>query len=421
MRGESPSQLPDLNPLALTCRIREGDDNEWTIQRNAWPSKNIPTKQRVYLVNVLAVTLHAGEVASISDADVPRLQETTIPGYEFAGVIIGPPNSGGKFAPGDSVYGRTSFGRVGNARTFMFVKENELAKMPAEIQWSHAARIPLGGLIGYQALFSTDTIQKPSITDGWGSERGEAYQRNSKRTVLITGAGCMAGLWAIELAKLAGNTEAGRLENCQEADTPKVDMIIDFVGNGLLSNAWWMLKKKGTFVSMVDDALACKPPATGNQVRLVNFRLKSDPEALEVITTLINDRKSALIREINQIFDERDEFDIYDHPTALQHVRGNSRGIVVLKIPQLPIDNQTLVWERFFERVGNAEQSDNGQVTQESDVEDDRPSRLSAWLREDGPSSEKKRRRKLELMIQRENSSDSEGQDSSGEEDDESQ
>ena len=76
--------------------------------------------------------------------------------------------------------------------------------MPAEIQWSHAARIPLGGLIGYQALFSTDTIQKPSITDGWGSERGEAYQRNSKRTVLITGAGCMAGLWAIELAKLAG-------------------------------------------------------------------------------------------------------------------------------------------------------------------------------------------------------------------------
>lgn len=183
-----------------------------------------------------------------------------IPGHELAGVVerAGP----GKvdLSPGDKVYGLTAFDRDGTLAEFVAVTGEFLAPLPAGLDYTMAAAVPLAGLTSWQALF-----------DHGGLRRGQK--------VLIHGAAGGVGTYAVQLAKWAGATviatasaaDAGFLTGLgadEVIDHKKqsfdelvrdVDVVLDSVGGETRDRSWRTMRKGGILVTIAG------PLNTGNQ------------------------------------------------------------------------------------------------------------------------------------------------------------
>ena len=216
-----------------------------------------PTADRV------RVRVHA---AGLNRADIlqrrghypaPPGYPTNIPGLEFAGEVESVGQEVRTWKIGDRVFGITGGGAQAE---FVSVAENNLARIPAELDWVQAGAMPEVFITAHDALFTRA-----------GLHMGER--------VLIHAAASGVGTAAIQLAHAAGATVYGssriadKLERIRElnlgldasvavGDTPAkfveavqdwtagvgVDVILDLVGGNYFSANLDALASRGRFI-----------------------------------------------------------------------------------------------------------------------------------------------------------------------------
>ncbi|KAK4138019.1 NAD(P)-binding protein, partial [Trichocladium antarcticum] len=270
-----------------------------------------------------------------------------VPGFEFSGYVVSTsPRS--PFCPGTEVYGRTSFRRPGVARTYMAAKFQEMARKPLSMTWEQSAAVPLGGVIAFRALFEYNLIHQPALRD-WG-KGAWARGYNQGTSLLITGGATPAGLWAVQFAKLAG---VGRIVATCPPDQMDLVLqlgadealdwalfdglggwngmffgaVLDFVGGPTLPHAWRCVGPGGKILSAVGDTAKARPRVTSRNISHSNFVLAhASQKQLDIISSLSH---RGLVRAV---LDPQDVFEFADYEAALERLRTNPRGQVVLKM-----------------------------------------------------------------------------------------
>ena len=146
-----------------------------------------PTADQVR-VRVRAVGLNRADIMQRAGKyPAPPGYPPDIPGLEFAGEVEAMGESAHRWKLGDRVFGITAGG--GEAE-FVVVPESNLARIPAELDWTQAAAMPEVFITAHDALFTRAGLQ-----------RGES--------VLIHAAGSGVGTAAVQLAHVTGATVYG--------------------------------------------------------------------------------------------------------------------------------------------------------------------------------------------------------------------
>lgn len=298
------------------------------------------THQGYHIIRVHAVALTNGELAWPEPSSA---RPAPVPGYEVAGTVVMAPGPDSPFQPGTEVYARTGFDRPGNARQYSEVLADELGRKPRNLSWEEACTVPLSALTAWQALFVHGGLVAPENTTA-GTPSG-----NRGKRVLVTAAAGGVGIWAVQLARLAGveyivatcgptnmdfvkslgahevrdyTSSSGYLSGCGES----FDLVLDCVGGQTLETAWTCAKPGGRVISVAIPANLKRPDmgvATG--VQTVWFIVAASSGQLEKITELI---ELGFCKPAADSIFAMDEFE-----KAFSKVHsGHLRGKVVLRI-----------------------------------------------------------------------------------------
>ena len=177
---------------------------------------------------------------------LPR-KPPTIPGADFAGVVVELGEGVEGYSPGDRVYGEANGGGFGE---FLLAGPSAITLVPENVDLIHAASLPVAGLTALQGLRD------------WGEIRpGDR--------VLVNGAAGGVGTLAVQIARVLGashvtgvcssrNAEAVRALGADEIvdytsedfveKSEKYDMLFDAVGNRSFSEMRRVLSKDGRYV-----------------------------------------------------------------------------------------------------------------------------------------------------------------------------
>jgi len=307
-----------------------------------------------YLIKSHAVTLTNGEL------DWPRPEELNIssPGIDFVGKVVKSPSPSAKFQPGDEVYARVQYPQAGGAREYTVSDDSEIALRPKNFSINESVAVPVSALTAWQALFEMFKLTPPSTTTGNGttssatSTNGTAQQR-----ILIANASGGVGIWAVQLAKLAGlyvigtasakNIDFVRSLGADEVldyrttniktwtdsspSTRKVDFVLDAAGGSSLAQAWHAVKPGGQLLTIV-------PPADMKWV----FDLETPDDVDQSIKGrfFIMHPSGEQLGEISRLAEEQrvravvdSVFRLEEYKEAFQKVDGGgTKGKVVLRI-----------------------------------------------------------------------------------------
>jgi NADPH:quinone reductase-like Zn-dependent oxidoreductase len=197
-----------------------------------------------------------------------RDRSPVIPGHEVSGEVaeLGMGTTG--LTVGQRVFGLTDWARDGTLAEYVAVEARNLAPLPASVDHTWGAALPMPGLTAWQALF-----------DHAGLRAGQ--------TVLVHGAGGAVGDVAVQLAREAGARiigtgrerdrpavlEAGAerfavldAERFEEVAGP-VDVVLDTIGGDVLDRSAAVIRPGGTLVSVAAPPTA--RPADGRAVFFV--------------------------------------------------------------------------------------------------------------------------------------------------------
>ncbi|MCJ1280473.1 hypothetical protein MMC21_008301 [Puttea exsequens] len=294
-----------------------------------------------HLIHVKAIALCARELMwPLENPDALFAENPTkeiTPGYDIAGIIvIAPPGS--PFQPGAEIYACTDFSRPGNYRKYSIVRTEEMALKPQKMAFVDAATVPLSALTAWQALFQHAEMG--------GVDGSKAVRKR----VLVTAAAGGVGVWAVQLARIAGlevvaqigsakndqfvralgasKTLNYRLESLKSWAEREgcVDIVLDLKGGATLTDAWFAVKDGGTFISIAE------PPGSKRPEVLKDFNVKNgffivspNGRSLTEITKLL---ESGQCRPILDSVWEFGEFE-----KAFERLdRGHASGKVVIKI-----------------------------------------------------------------------------------------
>ena len=137
-------------------------------------------------------------------------------GYDAAGIVdsVGPEVT--LFKPGDKVFYAGDITRQGTNSEFHLVDERIVGRMPASLDYSHAAALPLTSITAYESFFDRLAIDVHGANDG--------------ESILIIGGAGGVGSIGIQLAKIAGLnviTTASRPESTQWVKELGADHVIN--------------------------------------------------------------------------------------------------------------------------------------------------------------------------------------------------
>jgi alcohol dehydrogenase len=132
-------------------------------------------------------------------------------GNELAGEVVACGDQVRRFRVGDRVFARVDKSRMGAFAQFAIVEEDHAAAIPASLDFTTAAAIPLAGLTALQAL------------------RDELHVERGQRIYITGGAGGV-GSFAIQIAKHFGAHVATTASSRGEALVRQLgaDMVIDY-------------------------------------------------------------------------------------------------------------------------------------------------------------------------------------------------
>jgi NADPH:quinone reductase-like Zn-dependent oxidoreductase len=238
------------------------------------------------VVRVHAARFTRGELdwpATWSDR-AGRDRTPSVPGHELSGVVVELGFGTTGLTVGQRVFGLTDWSRDGSLAQYAAVEARNLAPLPADIDHTVAAALPISGLTAWQGLFHHARLI-------------------AGQTVLITGAAGGVGSMAVQLARElgAGVIGAGRsadrgtamglgadafldLETEQLESVGKVDVVFDVIGGEVLDRSAALVRPGGTLV-----AVAAPPRLKPKDGRAAFFVVEPDRAQLAALAQRLRD------------------------------------------------------------------------------------------------------------------------------------
>ena len=174
---------------------------------------------------------------------------------------------------GQRVFGLADWTRDGSLAEYTAVEARNLAPLPADIDYTVAAALPISGLTAWQGLFDhagLKTGQTVLIHGAAGGVGSIAVQLAHELGARVIGTGRAAdreaalGLGADVFVDL----QAGRLEEAGE-----VDVVFDVIGGEVLERSAPLVRAGGTLVTII--GLRKVRPADGRAIFFVSSRTGS--------------------------------------------------------------------------------------------------------------------------------------------------
>jgi NADPH:quinone reductase-like Zn-dependent oxidoreductase len=185
---------------------------------------------------------------------------------------------------GQRVFGLTDWARDGSLAEFAAVEARNLAPLPADVDHTVAAALPVSGLTAWQGLFDHGRL-------------------TAGQTVLVHGAAGAVGSIAVQLAREAGARVIGTgraadreavlglgadgfldLPAGQLADAGEVDVVFDVIGGEVLDRSAALVRAGGTLVT-----IAAPPTVRPENGRAVFFVVEPDRLRLADLAQRVRD------------------------------------------------------------------------------------------------------------------------------------
>jgi NADPH:quinone reductase-like Zn-dependent oxidoreductase len=267
---------------AITVRDREAGLTGLTLEDLPHPH----AAENDVIVRVHAAGFTRGELdwpATWTDR-AGRDRTPSVPGHEVSGVVteLGYGTTG--LTVGQRVFGPTDWTRDGSLAEYVAVEARNLAPLPADVDHTAAAALPISGLTAWQGLFD-----HARLTTG--------------QTVLIHGAAGGVGSIAVQLAHEAGARVVGTgrsadrdtvldlgahafldLETDRWEDTGQVDVVFDVIGGDILDRSAALVRPGGTLVSV-----ARQPSVRPDDGQAVFFVVEPDRARLADLARRLRD------------------------------------------------------------------------------------------------------------------------------------
>ncbi|MFF4706297.1 NADP-dependent oxidoreductase [Streptomyces sp. NPDC001288] len=213
-----------------------------------------------------------------------RDRTPSVPGHEVSGVVaeLGYGTTG--LTVGQRVFGLTDWSRDGSLAEYVAVEARNLAPLPADVDHTVAAVLPISGLTAWQGLFDHARIA-------------------AGQTVLVHGAAGGVGSLAVQLAREAGTRVIGTgraadrdtvlalgahafldLDTDRPGDIGEVDTVFDVIGGDVLDRSAALVRAGGTLVSVAEP-----PRVRPESGRAVFFVVEPDRARLADLARRLRD------------------------------------------------------------------------------------------------------------------------------------
>ncbi|KMS79476.1 NADPH:quinone reductase [Streptomyces regensis] len=267
---------------AITVRDREAGITGLTLEDLPHPH----AAENDVILRVHAAGFTRGELdwpASWTDR-AGRDRTPSVPGHEVSGVVteLGYGTTG--LTVGQRVFGLTDWTRDGSLAEYVAVEARNLAPLPADVDHTVAAALPISGLTAWQGLFD-----HADLVTG--------------QTVLIHGAAGAVGSIAVQLAHEAGARVVGSgrsadrdtvlglgahafldLEADRWGDIGQVDVVFDVIGGDILDRSAALVRAGGTLVT-----IAHPPTVRPDDGRALFFVVEPDRARLADLAQRVRD------------------------------------------------------------------------------------------------------------------------------------
>lgn len=213
-----------------------------------------------------------------------RDRTPSVPGHELSGVVVELGFGTTGFTVGQRVFGLMDWARNGSLAEYAAVEGRNLAPLPADIDHTMAAALPISGLTAWQGLFDHARLV-------------------AGQTVLITGAAGRVGSIAVQLAREVGATVVGAGRSSDrditlglgadaflDLDTEaleslgKFDVVFDVIGGDVLDRCAALVRPGATLVTV-----AAPPRRKPEDGRAVFFVVEPDRTQLAALAQRLRD------------------------------------------------------------------------------------------------------------------------------------
>jgi NADPH:quinone reductase-like Zn-dependent oxidoreductase len=179
-----------------------------------------------------------------------RDRTPSVPGHELSGVVVELGFGTTGLTVGQRVFGLTDWTRNGSLAEYVAAEARNLAPLPADVDHTVAAALPISGLTAWQGLFDHGRLA-------------------AGQTVLIHGAAGSVGSIAVQLAREVGARVIGTgraahretalglgvdvfldLQADQLDDVGEVDVVFDVIGGEIRDRSVGLVRAGGTLVTI---------------------------------------------------------------------------------------------------------------------------------------------------------------------------
>jgi NADPH:quinone reductase-like Zn-dependent oxidoreductase len=267
---------------AITVRDRDAGVGGLTLTDMPYPH----AAENDVIVRVHAAGFTPGELdwpATWTDR-AGRDRTPSVPGHELSGVVVELGYGTTGLSVGQRVFGLADWTRNGTLAEYTAVEARNLAPLPADIDHTVAAALPISGLTAWQGLFDHGRL-----TTG--------------QTVVIHGAAGGVGSIAVQLAREAGARVigTGRASNRDRAlalgvdtfidlqtekleDADEADVVLDTIGGDTLDRSAALVRPGGTLVTITTP-----PKVQPKDGRAIFFVVEPDRARLTDLATRLRD------------------------------------------------------------------------------------------------------------------------------------
>ncbi|MEC3994879.1 NADP-dependent oxidoreductase [Actinacidiphila sp. DG2A-62] len=228
-----------------------------------------------------------------------RDRTPSVPGHELSGVVAGLGYGTTGLTVGQRVFGLADWARDGALAEYTAVEARNLAPLPADVDHTVAAALPISGLTAWQGLFDHGRLA-------------------AGQTVVIHGAAGSVGSLAVQLAREAGarvvatgraadrDTAVGLgsetfldLESDRLEDIGEADVVFDAIGGEILDRSAALVRPGGTLVT-----ITAPPTVIPEGGRAVFFVVEPDRARLADLVQRVRDgRLAPIVGEVRALAD----------------------------------------------------------------------------------------------------------------------
>ncbi|MGW4154429.1 NADP-dependent oxidoreductase [Micromonospora chersina] len=213
-----------------------------------------------------------------------RDRTPSVPGHELAGVVSALGYGATGLSVGQRVFGLTDWNRDGTLAEYAAVEARNLAPLPADVDFTVGASLPISGLTAWQGLFVHGRFQAGQSVLVHGAAGGVG----SMVTQLATEAGAhVIGTGRAADRRTAldfGAREFLDLDNDTLEDVAGVDLVFDVIGGDIQKRSAGLVRAGGTLVTIAGPPEA--QPADG---LTVDFVVEADRAQLREIVQRVRD------------------------------------------------------------------------------------------------------------------------------------